>query len=440
MSRAARKSPSAPAGRGTGFSAVEAAGAGAFAARMLVSWLAVALGYCAVFAGRLAWDATTAPRDLAPLGIYTACVAAEMLLLRRRALDTDLRIFEIVTFLVGVGMDVQFRMGAFSGAMSGAKLALPGGFAAMLASYALFCGGRWRHLERLSPLCYLLSLAAMASLLVFGRRFRGGLYLPGNVNPTEIAKPLLAVTLAAFLARHGDGMRRAFLGLPFPKPRSLAWLAALWLPVMALAMAVRDLGLALLLCMTLAATLAASTRRGGWLLWFAGGICAAGWIGWRLPGHVHARLAAWIDPFADPTGSGWQLLQSFSAMFAGGIWGAGIGAGLPVEVPIVATDFIYAALAEELGAVLCILVLALYAALAVRGFMGADRPGGKFGQALAAGLSAVLASQALLNLAGVVKALPLTGVVLPFLSQGGSGLVSMMLAAGLLAAVESDNG
>ena len=111
---------------------------------------------------------------------------------------------------------------------------------------------------------------------------------------------------------------------------------------------------------------------------------------------------------------------------------------MPVEVPIVATDFVYAAVAEEMGMALCLLILSLYAALAVRGFMGADRARDKFGQSLAAGLAAVLTVQALLNLAGVVKALPLTGVVLPFLSHGGSGLVAMMATAGLLAALESD--
>jgi cell division protein FtsW (lipid II flippase) len=278
----------------------------------------------------------------------------------------------------------------------------------------------------------------MAAMLVFGRRYRGGLYLPGNVNPTEAVKPLLAVVLAAFLARHGDGLRRAFLGVPLPRAGALARLMALWLPVMALALAIHDFGLAMLLTLLLATMLCAATRRAGWLVAFVAAIVGAGWLAWRMPGHVHARIAVWLDPFADPTGTGWQTLQGFSAMFAGGLWGAGLGAGLPVAVPIVATDFAYAAVAEELGMLLCVLVLALYAALATRGLLAAGRPQGKFGQALASGLALAIAIQALVNLAGVVKALPLTGVVLPFISQGGSGLVAMMATAGLLAAVESE--
>lgn len=421
------------------FGALIASGRRAFGARLLFSWLAVALAVLTVFAGRLAWDETVSLHELFPLAAFTVAVAIVFAVAGGRTLSTDCRILAIATFLSGLGMAMQFRMGAFAGGdLGGAMLSLPVGFVAMLAAYLVFRGGRWRWLERLAPACYVAALGALAAMLVFGRRFRGGLYLPGNVNPTEIVKPLAAVFLAAFFARHGDSFRRAFLGIPIPKLFGLGMLAALWLPVMALSLAVRDLGLALLLNLILAVMLAASSRRGGWLLIFCGATVAAGWLAWRMPGHVHARLAAWLDPFADPTGSGWQLLQGFSAMFAGGIWGAGFGAGLPVEVPIVATDFVYAALAEELGMALCLLILALYAALAVRGFMGADRPRDRFGQSLASGLAAVLAVQALLNLAGVVKALPLTGVVLPFLSHGGSGLVAMMATAGLLAAVESD--
>lgn len=422
-----------------GFGALASAGCRALAFRLFLTWLAVALAVATVFAGHLAWDDTVAFADLAPLGVFTAAVVVEFALLAGKTLSADVRIFEIATFLAGTGMALQFRMGAFAGGgLKGAALALPIGFAAMLLAFAVFRNGRWRVLEKAAPACYVAALATMAAMLVFGRRYRGGLYLPGNLNPTEAVKPLLAVALAAFLARHGEGLRRSFLGIPLPRVGALALLLALWLPVMALAAAIRDFGLALLLTLLLAVMLCAVTRRAGWLLLFAAAVVGAGWLAWKAPGHVHARIAVWLDPFADPTGAGWQTLQGFSAMFAGGLWGAGLGAGLPVQVPIVATDFAYAAVAEELGMILCVLVLALYAALAARGLLAAGRPQGKFGPALAAGLASAITLQALVNLAGVVKALPLTGVVLPFLSQGGSGLVAMMATAGLLAAVTGE--
>lgn len=420
------------------FGTLAAAGTRALAARLFLVWLAVSLAVSTVFMGRIAWDDTVSLRELVPLGVFTAAVVLEFALLAGKTLSSSARLFEIVTFLVGIGMAMQFRMGAYAGSSLGVKFALPAGFASMLLMFAVFRRGRWRFFEKMAPLCYVVALGALGAMLVFGRRFRGGLYLPGNVNPTEFVKPLLAVALAALLAKNDDGLRRSLLGLPFPKVMPLVKLLALWLPAMALTLAVRDLGLALLLNALLAFMLVAATRRPGWLLWFAASAAAIGWLAWKAPGHVHARIAAWLNPFADPTGSGWQLLQGFSAMFAGGLWGSGLGAGLPIEVPIVATDFAYAAIAEELGMILSLLILALYAALAVRGFINAGRPQGKFGPALASGLSAVLALQALLNLGGVVKALPLTGVVLPFISQGGSGLIAMMATAGLLAAVESD--
>ena len=433
-------SPASPKAqrRGKEYRALAAAGTRALALRLALSWLVVALAFATVFAGRLASDPSASFGELAPLAIFSVAVLAAFALLAGKTLVCNARVLETATFLTGLGTVLQYRMGAFAGAapLSGARLALPGGLLAMLLVFALFRSGRWRALEALAAPCYLAAIATMAALLAFGRHFRGGLYLPGNINPTDAAKPLLAVALAAFLARHGDGLRRAFLGLPVPKARPLLYLALLWLPVMALALAVRDFGLVMLLNVLLAAMLAAATRRPGWLLLFAVVGAAAGWLAWKAPGHIHARIAVWLDPFADPTGAGWQTLQGFSAMFAGGVWGAGLGAGLPVEVPIVATDFAYAAVAEELGMILCALILALYASLAARGFLSAGRPGAKFGEALAAGLTSVIAFQALLNLAGVVKALPLTGIVLPFLSQGGSGLVAMLATAGLLAAVE----
>lgn len=420
------------------YGALAAGGARAFRIRLAFVWLGTALAFATLFACRLAWDETATFSLLLPFGVFTAAVAAEAVLLSGRTLYADVRIFETATFLAGLGIAMQFRMGAFDGASGGIRFAVPAAFAMLLVVFLVFRSGRWRILEKLAPLCYLVALASMATLLVFGRKYRGGYYLPGNLNPTEIAKPMLAVVLAAFLSKHRKALSRSFLGIPVPGLKPLLLLAALWLPPIALAMLLHDLGLALLLNLMLIVMLAAVTRKPGWLV--VGLLCAvaAGFVLWRMPGHVHARIAAWLDPFSDPTGGGWQLIQGFSAFFAGGLWGSGLGAGLPVEIPIVATDFIYAAIAEELGMALCLLVLALMASISIRGFLAAGRPESDFGQALAAGLAAIPAVQALLNIGGIVKALPLTGIVLPFLSQGGSGLVTMMATISLMAAVESE--
>ena len=156
--------------------------------------------------------------------------------------------------------------------------------------------------------------------------------------------------------------------------------------------------------------------------------------------HVKARFDIWLHPFADPTGAGWQILQGLSAMNAGGIWGAGIGAGAPQSVPIVSSDFVYAAVAEELGILLCAFVLMAYGSLFVRGWRTASRVKSPFGSLLAVGLTSALCFQTLLNLGGVTKALPLTGIALPFLSQGGSSLATMLAMVGLLSALSAGSG
>ena len=141
----------------------------------------------------------------------------------------------------------------------------------------------------------------------------------------------------------------------------------------------------------------------------------------------------------DPVGKGWQVLQSLSAMYTGGMWGCGLGAGAPSAVPIVSSDFIYAALGEETGWAGCALLLLAYGIFCVRSWRAAANAATPFAITLGAGLAACVAAQTLINVAGVTKALPLTGITLPFISHGGSSLVTSFCIAGLLAAI-SDNG
>lgn len=421
-----------------GFGLLAASGGRALGFRLLMVWLTVAFAFAALFMGRLAWDPSVGLSQLLPFVVFSAACVAEWALLRRSTLNADARIFEIATFLVGIGMAMQFRMGTFSGGGAiGFRLALPAGLAAMLLVYLLASNGRWEKMSAAGYVCYVLAVALLGAMVVLGRRYRGGVYLPGNVNPSEFVKPLLVVFLASFLAGRKKAFSAAVAGVPTPHAGSLLTLAVLWCVPLALVMALHDLGLILLLNAVLVVMLYAVGRRVGYLALGAVGVVGAGSLLWMVSSHVKARFCAWLDPFSDPTGTGWQILQGLSALYAGGIWGAGIGAGSPQAVPIVTSDFVYAAIAEELGIVISALILALYACLFCRGFIVAGRTRSPFGNLLATGLAASLAVQALLNVAGVTKALPLTGIVLPFLSQGGSGLMAMLAMTGLLAAVSS---
>lgn len=404
--------------------------------RFLFIWLSVLSAYLILLSARLANSPSIPWNQLAPFGAFSLFVLVSWLLVRNSAADAV--ILEIVAFLTGIGTAVQFRMGTFaeSGGL-GFLLALPIGFVAMLTFFKVFAGGRWKSLVASGTACYCLAVLFLAAMLVFGKRYRGGIYLPGNLNPTEIVKPLLVVFLASFLSGRKNDFSETQIGIPVPPARTLWAFAGLWLIPVALVVLLHDLGLLLLLNATMVVMLYAIGRKIGYLVIGGIGVVASGALVWATSAHARVRFEVWQNPFSDPTGSGWQILQGLSALNAGGIWGAGFGAGTPQSVPIVTSDFVYAAIAEEFGIILCGFILLMYGVLFVRGWRAASENSTPFGSLLAVGITASLCFQTLLNIGGVTKALPLTGIVLPFISQGGSSLVTMLVMAGLLLAISA---
>lgn len=404
--------------------------------KFLFVWLTTFFAYLVLLAMRLANAPSMPWSQLIPFGVFSAAVLAQWLIFRKREGTVDTGIFLIATFLTGIGIAMQFRMGTFSeGQGSGFALALPLGFAAMLVTYLVASKSRWKSLTVTGYVCYGLALLALMVMLAFGRRYRGGIYLPGNLNPTEIIKPLLVIFLASFLSGKKREFSETQIGIPVPPAKALWLFALLWAIPVGMVLLLHDLGLLILLNATVVIMLYAVGRKFGYLIIGALGVIASGALVWVTSSHARARFDAWLHPFSDPTGNGWQILQGLSAMNAGGIWGAGIGAGAPQTVPIVTSDFVYAAAAEELGIIMCALILLVYGCLFARGWRIASRVKSPFGSLLAVGITAALTFQTLLNLGGVTKALPLTGIVLPFLSQGGSSLVTMLAMVGLLGAL-----
>ncbi len=422
--------------RTTGAPRRRAGGGGTPGALWLLAWLAVALAHLVLLATRLANAPSMPWKQFQAFGCYTAGLLATWLFLRLRPGRIDGRIVVMAFFLMGLGLAIQFRMGVFAGTGGrGVVLAVPLGLAALLGVLALASGGRYRHLASAGWVGYVVSVALLAAMLVFGRRYRGGIYLPGNLNPSEIVKPLLVLFLAAFLGGRRADFSETQIGIPMPPARTLLRFAILWAVPMGLVVLLRDLGLLLLLNTVLVIMLYAVSRKPGYLVVGSLGVLLSGLAVGAVSAHARARFDVWLDPFADPTGRGWQILQGLSAMYAGGLWGAGIGAGAPQSIPIVSSDFIYAALAEELGIIACVLLALVFAMLAWRGWAIAAQARGPFGLLLGVGLTAMLAVQALLNVGGVVKAIPMTGIPLPFVSQGGSSLVAALVMVGLLAAI-----
>lgn len=286
----------------------------------------------------------------------------------------------------------------------------------------------------------LLLLTAAAGREVGGARiwFRVGLI---NFTSWELVKVVLVVFIAAYLDEHREvlvGGRRGLWQLLPPLPY-LVPILAMWLAAMFVLIFARDLGATLLFFGIFLAMLYVATGRLSWvalgLVLLAGGSAVA----YQIFAHVQLRVAMWIDPWQDPLDRGYQILHGLYAFANGGLVGAGLGGGDPASIPIVWSDFAFAAFAEEVGFLGALAMGGLYLVLLYRGFSIAVAARTSFLQLLAAGLTFVIAMQALVIVAGNAKLIPLTGITLPFVAYGGSSLVTNFLSLGLLARVSLDS-
>lgn len=325
-----------------------------------------------------------------------------------------------------LGAVVRYRMAGEGAAQSG-LMPLWLGLGAGVAAYFAFAHGRSEWLAKARWPALAIALLVLGGAFALGRNYRGGTYVAGGMNPTEPIKPLLVVFAAGVLARGID--KRGGVTV-----RSVALVGA-GLAAAALGLAaLKDFGMLALVGLTAAATLFAASWTWG-LAAFAAVAAVAAAAVMHPVGHLARRLAVWRDPFADPTGAGWQTLHGLAAMLAGGMFGEGFGQGSVEAIPIASSDFVYAALAEELGLVGCCALMALYVLMAARGYLAAARAETPFQALLAAGLASMVAVQVLVNVGGVVNAIPMTGITLPLVSHGGSSLAVTLVSCGLLLAV-----
>ena len=161
-------------------------------------------------------------------------------------------------------------------------------------------------------------------------------------------------------------------------------------------------------------------------------VCIGGYF---LTDHIRVRVTTWLDPWADATGKGYQITQSLIAIASGGFFGSGLGNGNPYLIPEVHSDFIFAAICEEMGLVMGIAIIMLYFIFSYRGFKIALTSKQPFNKALSLGLVTCFAFQTFIIVGGVIKFIPLTGITLPFVSYGGSSMVSCFMILGLLTAI-----
>jgi peptidoglycan glycosyltransferase len=258
---------------------------------------------------------------------------------------------------------------------------------------------------------------------------------PVNFQPGEFAKICLAVFFAGYLTERRELLsvatfRIGRINTPDPKhfaPILLAVGVSLIVVVFE-----RDLGSALLFFVLFMVMLYVATGRGSYVIAGFALFMASAWLAWTQFSHVQARVSIWLDPWQDPQDSGFQIIQAAYAFAWGGLAGTGPGLGIAGRIPADESDFIFAVIGEELGLLGATAILCAFLLLAGSGLRVARQAGDGFSSLLAVGLTALIAFQAFIIVAGVIRLLPLTGVTLPFVSYGGSSLVANYVLLAML--------
>ncbi len=375
-----------------------------------------------------------------PLGVWIACAAGLHVALCILLPQRDPLILPVTMLLAGWGLTLVARLAPAFAARQAIWLAIGSMAAALVASLP----PGLRLLQRYRYSWLLAGLALLGATLVFGVNPSGDPLAPrlwlglGSVyfQPSEILKILLIVFAASYLADKQEILISTQISvgpwrlpaLPYFAPMLLMWGFCMLLLVWQ-----RDLGAASLFFLVFVAMLYVSTGEISYPVLGAILLLAAGAFGYRLFGVVQQRVDMWWNPWIDPDDRSFQIVQSLLAIAAGGVFGQGVGQGAPTYIPVVHSDFVFAAIAEEwgmigaLGALACLAILSLRAIrIALRGLR---RP---FRALLATGCGLLISLQSLLITAGVLKLVPLTGVTLPLVSYGGSSLLSSFVMVGLL--------
>ncbi|MDI3404544.1 FtsW/RodA/SpoVE family cell cycle protein [Streptomyces sp. B-S-A6] len=264
-----------------------------------------------------------------------------------------------------------------------------------------------------------------------------------SLQPAEFAKILLAVFFAAYLAANRTALAyagRRVWKMQFPTGRVLGPIVAIWLISVGVLILERDLGTSLLFFGLFVVLLYVATGRTGWIAVGLLLACFGAFAVGSLEPHVHSRVQDWLHPFASiDAGRGpTQLAQSLFAFAAGGLLGTGLGQGHSSLIGFaVKSDFILATAGEELGLTGLCAIFLLYAVLIARGCKAGLALRDPFGRLLAIGLASILALQVFVIAGGVTGLIPLTGMAMPFLAQGGSSVVTNWIIVALLVRVSS---
>jgi len=372
------------------------------------------------------------------------------LILRRRASEADPMILPIAVVLNGLGIAMIYRLDLASIASGGAELfafrqVMWTGVAMAIAALVILFVPSHLFLRRYVYVSMAIGIALLLLPLVpiIGTTINGAtLWISvfgTTFQPGEIAKIALIIFFAGYLVNRKDSLAvvgRKILGVRIPRGRELGPILVIWLASIGVLVLQRDLGTSILyfglfLVMIYVATGRAFYAGIGVAMLITGGLVAS-----RVLDYVTRRFDAWLNPFAqenyDAVGGSYQIVQGIFGMANGGLFGTGLGGGVPQLVPLAESDFIVASLAEELGLIGFFAILALYFLLVARGLKVGFRHSDEFAKLMAVGFAFVIALQVFVVIGGVTRILPLTGLTTPLLAAGGSSLLANWIIIAML--------
>ena len=412
---------------------------------LLVVGVLTGAGFTSVYIVRQ--DAETfSTASLSYAAFFLALFVAAHIVLRIRLPHADQTLLPLVGLLTAIGLTLIYRVEPDLALRQGVWVVIG---VAVFAITVLVLGEDYRRLDDYK---YTFGLVAVGLLILpalprLGATINGAnLWVsvgPVAFQPGEFAKVFLVVFVAGYLRDNREMLAMGVGRFGLPSPKHFGPLLVIWGAAMLVLFQTNDLGGGLLYFSIFLAMLYVATGR--WTFVAVGlGLFVAGAAAlYRVTPHMAERFSIWLDPWQDPFGDAYQLVQSIYAISGGGVFGAGLGEGVLVQpngstyIPYLETDFIYAAIVQELGLAGGAAVILLFLVFCYRGFRIAMLSDDGFSKLLATGLTATLAIQAFIIVGGVSGLIPLTGITLPFVSYGGSSIVANFLLLALLLSVSN---
>jgi cell division protein FtsW (lipid II flippase) len=380
----------------------------------------------------------------------TAAALVVHAILRRRASEADSLILPIAVFLNGLGVSEIYRLDLAKVAAGATDLFATKQVIWSVVALAACAAVIWFVPSHLFLRRYVfismvlgIGLLLLPMLPFIGLNINGAQLWIGiaglTFQPGELAKIALIVFFAGYLVSRKDSLAvvgRTILGVHIPRARELGPILVIWVASLGVLVLQRDLGTSLLYFGLFLVMIYTATGRPIYVVVGLGMFATGALVASQVMDYVAGRFGSWLDPLNaaryDAVGGSYQLVQGMFGLAHGGLFGTGLGGGVPQLVPLAESDFIVTSLGEELGLVGLFAVLACYLLLVQRGMRIAFKHSDDFSRLLAVGLSFVIALQCFIVIGGVTRVVPLTGLTTPLLAAGGSSLLANWMILGLL--------